>query len=346
MIIVDDVVFNTEARLWFYERSLHAVDILNGSHDIPTFFRTYLPENAREGQHMKDTYEELTAGEMWCLFDNLFMLMSDILKDKPPLPKSISIERLKHGISVVEKVMVFWSLAMGVNTPSHSLAGLRKDFISADGDSTNMRFCIYVFCMMKAIWERVGVLERILCGRDVTKFQQRRQKHKTNTMVVTKYDNNEYGDGGDRDKFMREIIIHCCSGDLDDFIISVKENIANKSIGFYHIELAKIKGYELLGMREFGDMPKTEAWRRLFTSYFDREETNFDMFYQTYMYECINFMLLSFLSLSGCGGISYLPVYKLFSDNDFRETHETSISRMINTKQIRSAIYKLYKIKC
>jgi hypothetical protein len=264
--------------------------------------------------------------------------MCDILKDEegPSLPVSITMEMLLKELKVIENVMVYWSLTTGVSE-ERKLAGLDKEFRSADRNSTNMRFCMYVYCMVNTIWEKYGILEKLLAGREPKDLMRGAKRFK-------EYQYNEYQyDETELDNFMRKVIRECCSGDFDDFIISVKDRYANSVIGKYHMMLAKIKGYELLGIDTFDDIPETEAWRRLFTTYFDKEEDNFPLFYQTYTRQCYEFVLLSFLSVDGCGGINYIPVFKVYSDDNFKESYETSIKGMINTKMIRLKLNKLYK---
>jgi hypothetical protein len=341
IILVDEVPFSKEAFCWFSQKKHLANAFLSGTHEIPRFFRPYMKVNDPD----KDEYQDLNAGEMWALFYNIFLLMSDINKDTPPLSRLVTTTELKTQLLVVEKVMVYWSFATGLD--ESVLVGLEREFVGADKDATNMRFCFYVYCMMNAIWDRYERLVNILYGREVPELNSERIDPTNGDRITTKYTNNEYADDVEAgDSFMRDVVRHCCAGDFDDFIISVKETIYDKSLGPYHIELAKYSGYEKMGMSNFKEeITKSEVWRRLFTSYFDMEEVNFNLFYQTFTYHCLYFLMMSFLSLNDCGGISYIPIYKLYSDNAFRETYEMTVKPMIDTKLIKACIYKLYKIR-
>ena len=339
MILVSDVAFSDKAWEWLNSRAKNAKEFMNDTNTIMTAFRFYLNnKDIMNGINRKDDYQELTAGEMWELFYNVFCLMSDVLKPGtlPPLSTSVTMDNLKRELQVIENGMCYWALMKGFKEDVE-LVGLRKEFLSINRDSTNMLFCIYVYCMMNAIWERYEKLKEILHGREVKDMQKRPQN------IIDQYKYNEYKNKeSECDEFMRDIIRECCSGDFNDFIISVKNRIAEQCIGDYHVELAKVKGYEMMSMKTFPDMEKKEAWRRIFTTYFDDEETNFPLFYQTFTRQCYDFMMLSFLSVSNMGGVSYIPVYSIYSDNDFEESYEGSIKKMINTKLIRGKIMSIY----
>ena len=333
MFIVDEVPFNKEAWEWFSSRQQVAKSMSVGETVISNFIKPYMPENISTGPFKKTDYQQLDAGEMWFIFNKLYMLMNDILKeeDGPPLPISVSLETLKNELKLVENMMIYWSIV--TNVTEERLGALDRDFWSSNRDSTNMRFCIYVYCMMNTMWASYERLKKITSGIDIDSIE----------IGNGYYDCNEFKyDETKNDEFMRYVIRECCAGDFDDFIISVKDMIANSVIGEYHIMLAKIKGYELLGMDKFDDMPKSEAWRRLYTTYFDREEDNFSLFYQTYTKQCYEFMLLSFLSIDNCGGVKYIPVYKIYSNDNFK-TYERHVKPLINTFKIRKELMRLYK---
>ena len=340
MILVNEVAFSKKAWEWMASNVELAKQFSQQSDTIASFFRPYLNDKKiMNGVDRKDEYQELTAGEMWEIFYNVFCLMSDIIKPGtlPRLSTSASINDLENELKAIERAMCYWSLMKGFSEGGE-LAGLRKEFLSVERNSTNMLFCIYVYCMMNSIWIKFNKLKEILHGREVPDMNRR------STVAVTEQFNyNEYRfNEKDGDEFMRDIIRECCSGDFNDFIISVKDRIADYTIDDYQVELAKVKGYESMSMRTFPDMDKKEAWRRIFTTYFDDEENNFPLFYQTFTRQCYDFMLLSFLSVSDMGSVSYIPVYGIYSDNDFEESYETSIKKMINTKLIRGKLLSMY----
>lgn len=343
MILVSDVAFSQKAWEWMSSKVNAAKEFMKDNVDIHYSFRPYLNnKEIMNGINRKDEYQELTAGEMWELFYNVYCLMSDVLKPGtlPPLSTNVTMEELKNELNIIEKGMCYWALMKGFKE-NEELAGLRKEFLSIERNSTNMLFCIYVYCMMNSIWEKYEKLKEILHGRE-PKAMSRKSSRNANQL----YDYNDYRyDEKACDEFMRDVIRECCSGDFNDFIISVKHRIAENVIGEYDIELAKVKGYELMSLREFPDMEKKEAWRRIFTTYFDNEETNFPLFYQTFTRQCYDYMLLSFLSISNMGSVSYIPVYSIYSDNNFEDCYETSIKKMINTKLIRGKILSIYNKK-
>lgn len=340
MILVNEVAFSEEAWGWLNERIRHAKEFADSNDTIKPEFRPYLNDKKiMHGTGRKDEYQELTAGEMWEFFYNVFCLMTNVLKPGtfPPLSTSVTTDELKDELEKIERCMVYWSLMKGFKE-NEELKGLRKEYLSIERNSTNMLFCMYVYCMMNAMWEKFEKLKEILHGRE-PKFMQNRSKKASSEI----YKYNEYRFNEEAgDEFMRAVIRECCGGDFNDFIISVKSRIAEESLGEFHVELAKLKGYELMSQREFPDVEKREAWRRIFTTYFDEEETNFPLFYQTFTRQCYDYMMLSFLSISNMGSVSYIPIYDIYSDNNFEESYERSIKPMINTKLIRGKLLSLY----
>lgn len=341
MILIDDVPFSKEAWEWFTQRRVAVNKFVNGSNVIAQFIRPYLHEGIRNGPGRKSEYQELTAGELWEVFYTVYMLMADILKsDKPPLPTNVTTEQLKHELKVIEDMMV--ALSIGDGFTQEQLSGLNKDFISADRDSTTMSFCINVFCMQNVIWLKFQKLTELLYGREVPELNR---INKSGGGYADDTPPEFYGRDADLCEFMRFVVRKCCAGDFDDFIISVKNAIAEEAITPYHMELAKVYGYEMMGMADFCDMEKKEAWRRLFTSYFDEVETNYDLFYREYPRQCYWFLLMSYLSIESGGGISYIPIYRIYSTNNFTKSYETDVKRLFDTRLIRTKCKKMYNLK-
>lgn len=340
MLLVNDVVFSRGAWEWMASKVGEAKQFSQQSDTIASFFRPYLNnKEIMNGIKRKDEYQELTCGEMWEMFYNVFCLMSDIIKPGtlPRLSSSATTSDLENELKAIERAMCYWCLMKGFKEDVE-LVGLRKEFLSISRDATNMLFCIYVYCMMNSIWLKFEGLKEILHGREVPTMPKR-----SKLPLTEQFNYNEYRyDENACDEFMRDVIRECCSGDFNDFIISIKDRIADKTIDDYQIELAKVKGYESMSMRTFPDMEKKEAWRRIFTTYFDDEETNYTLFYQTFTRQCYEFVLLSYLSIANMGSVSYIPVYGIYSDNNFEDSYEQSIKKMINTKLIRGKILSLY----
>lgn len=335
MIIVDDIVFSTEAWNWFNINTNKAILFKQQNTAIPDFMRNYIKTD-------KLTYKELNAGEFWELFERIYLLMSDILKDYPILPTSVSMQELKMELLTLEKGVVFWSLEDQLLP--EQLKGLNQEFVSSNRDSTNMRFCIYSYCMINSIFEKYEKLAIILHGRSPPDLPRWKMSENGKVRLRTTYPNNEFAhDEVKAFDFIKGVVRSCCGGDFDDFIISVKAMMAEETIDKYQYQLALIKGYELMGITNFeATISKQEAWRRLFTNYFDKEETNFLLFYNEYTRQCLFFMMLSYLSISNGGNISYIPVYRIYSDNDFRETYDYELKTMIDTKLIRNTQKRLY----
>lgn len=339
MFVVDDVVFSMECFEWFSERHGEIV-IPDETIDI---FRPLLPKEYREGIKKKTKYMELNAGEFWTLFNEVFMLLSDVHKTYK-LPRTVSVLHLRTELAKIEKLIVFWALATGHE--EGSFGTLDKDFIGSDGNCLNNVFCTHSYYMFMACHWDVDRLERVLNDRDISKMNEF-ERNENGVPIMTVIRSNEYyGDESEQNRFMKDLVRIGYGGDFDEFIISVKESIANETMGPYHQKLALVLGYELMGIADFTPVAPTEVWRRLFSTYFDQEEDNFTLFYNTYPHQCIFYVLLDFLSIDKDDAkIDYLPVYRCFSQNKFTKTLTEDVKKLINTKQIRKRMYALYNKK-
>lgn len=338
MFIVDDAVFSLECFEWFSERT---GDVVKPSDDIEVF-RFLLDKKFQSGVYKKQTYADLDAGLFWALVQEVFMLLSDIHKTAR-LPVTVSPSDLRKEMFKIEKAVVYWALR--TNHPEGSFGSLDKDFITTDGVLNN-KFCLYAYYIVSACRWAIDRLDRVIAGRDISSIG-RGERTATGIISIKLNENNEFlGREAEQDKFIKDLVRIGYGGDFDEFIINVKEEIANQTIGPFHQKLALAVGYERMGISEFSPIFNTEVWRRLFTNYFDSDEDNYAVFYNTYTHQCLYFIFLDFLSLDKDDtGIDYLPVYKIFSMDKFSRTRGDNVKEMINTKLIRQQLYKLYKKK-
>jgi hypothetical protein len=338
MFVVDEVVFSIECFEWFTDRRENVV-IPDETIDV---FRPLLPKEYREGLKKKNKYMELNAGEFWDLFKEVFMLLSDVHKSYK-LPRKVTILQLRIELLKLEKLIIFWALS--TEHEEHTLGKLDKDFIGVKGCLNNV-FCTHSYYTFLACQWSVDRLEGVINGRDFHDMGEH-EKGVNGLFIMTVNRVNEYyGDVGEENRFMKDLVRIGYGGDFDEFIISVKESIANQTMGPYHQKLALVLGYELMGIADFTTVSHTEVWRRLFSTYFDLEEDNFVLFYNTYTHQCIFYVLLDFLSIDkNDAKIDYIPVYRCFSANKFTKTLTDDIKRLINTKLIKKKLYSLYNKK-
>jgi hypothetical protein len=340
LILVDDVVFSEECFNWFNKNELLARSA--GDNDLPIdVFRFLLPKEYISGVYRKGSYQELTADEFFALLHEIFMLLSDIHKTKS-LPVSVTVQDIRNELSKTEKMILFWGLSQA-HEPS-TLGKISDVYTTSEGFLNN-RFCLDAYHIAFANKWCLDKLEGVLNGRHVKDMKQYEQ-NSTGFHVIRNETVNEFGGNDDAMcRFIKDLVRLGYGGDFDEFIINVKDRIAAYALGPYHYKIALARGYELLGITDFEDINPSEAWRRLFTSYFDGEEDNYDVFFNTYKYHCISFLLLDYLSIEKSGGIDYIPVYKLFSNNGFETSYTGNVTALVNTSLIRSQLFRLYKKK-
>jgi hypothetical protein len=339
MFIVDDAVFSMECFNWFSERTGETVI----PSDKIVIFRFLLEKKHQSGHEQKETYMDLDVGAFWTLLNEILMLLTDVHKTER-LPRSVTISQLRVEMAKVERVVVYWALCVNYNNPD-PFGSLEKEFITADG-LLNNKFCLYVYYITSACYWGIDKLETAIAGRDISSIGEG-ELTSDGVFIFKVNENNEFiGNDEGQEKFIKDLVRVGYGGDFDEFIISVKEDISNQTMGPYHQQLALARGYELMGISDFTPVPLTETWRRLFTTYFDGEEDNYAIFYNTYTHQCIFYICLDFLSLDKDQlGIDYLPVYKIFSANKFSKTYSDDIKELLNTKLIRKQLYTLYKKK-
>jgi hypothetical protein len=340
MFVVDEVVFSMECFEWFSERRGDDVVLPD---EVIAVFRPLLPKEYREGMKKKHNYIELNAGEFWDLFNEVFMLLSDVHKSHK-LPRKVTVLQLRTELFKLEKLIVFWALS--TEHEESSLGKLDKDFISVGGSCLNNVFCTHSYYTYLACQWSVDRLERVIGGRGIHNMSQYERGQNGLTMMTVNRSNEYFGDAGEQNRFMKDLVRIGYGGDFDEFIINVKESIANQTMGPYHQKLALVLGYELMGIVDFTTVSPTETWRRLFPTYFDLEENNFVLFYNTYTHQCLFYVLLDFLSIdNNDANIDYIPVHRCFSANKFSKTLTDDVNELINTKQIRQKLSMLYNKK-
>lgn len=340
LIIIDDVVFSEECFNWFNEREHLAPMVLDEDLNIDVF-RLLLPDNYIKGVDKKNNYQDITAGEFWILLNEILLMMTDIHKTKK-LPVNFSTNAIRDELSKVEKMVVYWALTLSHDPKT--LGNLPEVYITADNHLNN-RFCLDSFLTVSACKWGLEKLETVLGGRQVNEMQQ----YEVNEMGIRDFSvssiNEFFGNDDAMSKFVKDLVRMGYGGDFDEFIINVKDRIASTKLGPYHYKMALARGYDMMGITDFSDIEAPEAWRRLFTTYFDGDEDNYDMFYNTYMYECLKFLLLDYLSIDKCGGIDYIPVYKIYSRNGFTKSYSVEPQSLVDTKFIRTKLFLLYKKK-
>lgn len=340
LFVVDDVVFSEECFNWFNEREHLAQTVVDS--DLPIdAFRFLLPEKYIDGKERKDLYQELDAGEFWVLLNEIFMLMTDIHKTKK-LPVKFSVQDIRIELLKTEKMILFWALSQS-HKPT-TIGKLPEVYITSDGMMNN-RYCLDAFHIASANKWGLDRLDSILYGRIANDFP----RFTVNAVGLREYDDvndNEFqGDNDGLSKFIKDLVRLGYGGDFDEFIINVKDKIASNALGPYHYKMALARGYELMGITDFSDVDPSEAWRRLFTTYFDGDEDNYDIFYNTYPHQCIVFLLLDYLSIDKGGGVDYIPIYKIYSNNGFKKSYTEEMQTLLNTKLIRQRLFKLFKKK-
>lgn len=340
MIVVDDVAFSLDCWNWYNQRTAHAKEAFEGEFPIDAF-RFLLPKEHQKGRLVIEIYQQLNAGQFWELVNEVFMLMSDIHKEKR-LPITTGVGDLNTELLKVEKMVVYWVLRED-HDPSN-FGKLNKDFITPD-NTLNNRFALDAYLICQCNTWNVDRLSTTLGGR-VTKNFPRQETNASGMILFNATTTNEFSSNDDKfDEFIKNIVRISVGGDMDEFIINVKMQIAQNAIGPFHQELAHARGFTLMGVTDFTSIPSHESWRRLFTNYFDGEEDNFDTFFATYTYDCLRFLFRDFLAVDDLGGLAYLPVYKIFSKNQFKKSFDMEIRKLINTQLIRDKIFKIYKRK-
>lgn len=340
LIIIDDVVFSEECFNWFNEREHLAPMVLDEDLSIDVF-RFLLPNNYIQGVEKKENYQDITAGEFWILLNEILLLMTDIHKTKT-LPINFSTNAIRDELLKIEKMVVYWSLTLSHDPKT--LGNLPEVYITTDNHLNNS-FCLDSFLLVSACKWGLEKLETVLMSvvgcRQVNEMQQ----YEKNALGMREFNvfsiNEFFGNDVAMSKFVKDLVRMGYGGDFDEFIINVKNKIASTKLGPYHYKMALARGYDLLGITDFSDIEASEAWRRLFTTYFDGDEDNYDTFYNTYMYDCLNFLLLDYLSIDKCSGIDYIPIYKIYSRN-FLKSYSFEAQSLVDTKFIRTKLLKLY----
>lgn len=328
LMVVDDVVFSMEVWNWYHERR----DRVKGENDVKiNVFRPWLKEKHRAGEEYMATYGEFQGYDFYEFLHEIFMLFTDI--QLTPIERHHTIKALHDELIAIEDMVLYWALTEDHERDEFG-PDMRNELLNDKTMSFNRKFHIESCYKMKAIWEGFNSLKAFLGPTEVKDIPE-----------VDIFKMVDIIEDHDMDEFIKNIIRLGYGGDFDEFIISVMERIKFLTMKENHEKLAMIKGYEIFGIEDFETkLPYSETWRRLFTNYFDEVEDIFKLFYERFVGPCVLFLYNDYLSWDDMGGIKYIPIYKLYT-NESQSQCSTNIRFFIDQEKIRNRIFKLYKVR-
>lgn len=287
--IIGDSYLNISTVQWYRDR----LDLVTADPEDPIdLFRELLPDNTKVASDKIKWrkcryYKELPIPIMWKLFNDLFVLFSGLITK--PIRDQVTVEEIETETNAVLRTMLWWTL----KNPVQDIEHIDSVFLTADNTAFNNKFRVFVRYMSDLISNMIRRMKLLSALPERTSLPN----------------NNEL----EIDMFKR--IRESCSGDIEEYIFYIRDEIQNRIIQREHRILAKLRLFDYSGDPRTleNDIRVEECFRILFPTFFD-DHSIFDSFIKEHKFDCFLFYNRDYLHRSDY--IQYIPLLHKYSDGN------------------------------
>lgn len=301
IVLIDKIPFSQQIHKWYSEENF---DMFQDSFDWDTYisaFKDLMPK------HSNGYLKNLTCDEFFT-FINDVMDVSDGVARERKLKSSITIAQIENDIVKIKKCLMFWSFVE--NLEIEKFGAFDEWLFDKDRLRVNNKFHFMCYYIIKNIEHNVDKLKQIM------------NKLRINKLEDLKIDSSE--SSKNKEDVLKRIR-EAYRGDLEDFVLSTINKIQFDTVNKNHQKIAQMIRYQFMDIPNFDEeLPYFEAWRFIKPTYFEKYEDSFDVFFEQFPFESVNYYINDFLNDDF--GIISIPFYYCFYSSHDEKIYTSIIS--------------------
>lgn len=231
--------------------------------------------------------------------------------------------RMDVNVSDIKRELdnMFHMLMIWIHHENHeNMGSMEPQFIHEKNKAPSQRFVFTMYYIVKEIEDNFKILQ------DSMQDQMNVENIKEMDYMIPEVQS--------REATLHDNII--ISFDLNDFVMETCDYIKDTVVTDNHTILA-IDSFD----QNFAKpVSKSEVWRRLYPSYFDKAEKTFKAFWKAHKNESIIYFLIDYLRWDITKGLTKLPFYKIYVKDNQRLDNLAIIVDMREFKRREKEFYK------
>ena len=318
MLLVNNVPFSIEIFEWVENyRGLAQREI---DDDRVVVFKELLPKEYLQGKDEESVhYSKLKLVDFFVVYRKVMDLSIGVL-DEVSLSLEVSVDDIREELDKMFHVLMIW-----IHHDEHGdhLGSMEPEYVNEKTQGPNQNFVFVMYHIVNEIESRFVKLQDILSGGE----------------LLSELGEVEYNIPKleEMQKFIHDKII--LTFDLNDFVMETCDAIKDETMTDNH----KILAIHAFDKKFDKDIPKFEAWRRLYPNYFDKLDVNYETFWEAKQFDCIRYFLNDYLrwDISNEFNIVKVPFFKNIYLKDCKLVANAAI--FVCMKEFEKREKKFYK---